>query len=52
MTTKQELSFSFDKAENGLSFEGCQLRKLILKDTTPSGPSTDGFDLNSVEIVD
>ena len=52
MTTKQSLSYTFNHDENDLSYEdGCQMRKLIIKDTTPSGPSTDGFDINSVQLI-
>jgi hypothetical protein len=50
VATSDVFSLTFDEDENGRSYEGCKMNKLIIKDITPSGPSTDGFDLNSLQL--
>ncbi|OUR97855.1 hypothetical protein A9Q84_06560 [Halobacteriovorax marinus] len=50
--TKEKLTYSFSENEEGKSYSGCRLKKLVVKDVTPKGPSKDGFDLNSVKFVD
>ena len=52
LSTKQHLNYKFETNENGQSFVGCKLIKVIVKDTTPAGPSKDGIDINSVQLVD
>jgi hypothetical protein len=52
VATSEEFSYTFDQDDEGRSFTGCKMDKLIIKDITPNGPSADGFDLNSLQFVD
>jgi len=49
--TNESFSITFDENEDGLSYSGCKMSRLIIKDITPTGPSKDGFDLNSVQFT-
>jgi hypothetical protein len=48
--TNEFFSYTFDLDSEGRSFQGCNMHKLIIKDITPTGPSADGFDLNSLQF--
>ncbi len=48
--TNEVFSFTFNQDDNGRSFAGCKMNKLLIKDITPNGPSTDGVDINSIQI--
>jgi hypothetical protein len=48
--TNESMSVTFDENEEAQSYSGCKMRRLIIKDITPSGPSHDGFDLNSIQF--
>ncbi|MBC75990.1 MAG: hypothetical protein CME64_08230 [Halobacteriovoraceae bacterium] len=48
--TAEFFEYSFTQDEEGRSFEGCKMSNLTIKDITPSGPSYDGFDVNSFEF--
>jgi hypothetical protein len=50
--TAESFSVTFDENEDGLSYSGCKMSRLIIKDITPTGPSADGFDLNSVQFTE
>ncbi len=51
--TSESFSYDFVQSEDGFSYEGCRLKKLIIRDKTPKkSPSPDGFDLNSLEFSD
>ncbi len=50
--TNETLEITFDENDDGLSYSGCKMSRLIIRDITPSGPSRDGFDLNSVQFTD
>jgi hypothetical protein len=51
INTAEQFTHDFTSNESGLSYEGCKLKQLIIKDKTPSSsPSTDGIDLNSFNI--
>ncbi|MDA9189544.1 hypothetical protein N9O57_01040 [bacterium] len=51
-STKELFTYKFDQDEQGRTYYGCKMSKLIIKDITPKGPSADGFDLNSVQFLD
>lgn len=48
--TSETFSYFFEEDEDGRSYIGCKMDKLIIKDITPQGPSADGFDINSLKI--
>ncbi len=51
VSTGEIFSYDFTSNEDGISYAGCRLKKLEIKDKTPNNsPSTDGFDLNSLEF--
>jgi hypothetical protein len=50
VATNEFFSYTFNQDSEGRHFSGCKMSKLIIKDITPSGPSTDGFDLNSLQF--
>ncbi len=51
--TNESFNYEFVQNEDGFSYEGCRLKKLIIRDKTPkNSPSSDGFDLNSLEFSD
>ena len=53
INTSEFFTYDFTANEAGLSYEGCRLKQLIIKDKTPqNSPSTDGIDLNSFNISD
>ena len=53
VSTNEVFSYSFTENDDGISYEGCRMKKLVIRDKTPnSSPSPDGFDLNSIHIGD
>ena len=53
VSTNEVFSYDFTHHELDGSYEGCRLKKLLIRDKTPeSNPSTDGFDINSIIIRD
>jgi hypothetical protein len=51
VSTNETFSYEFTENDEGVSYEGCRLKHLIIKDKTPkTSPSTDGFDINSLNI--
>lgn len=48
--TNEAFSYTFNTNSEEKSYAGCNLEKFIIKDITPNGPSTDGFDLNSLQF--
>lgn len=50
VSTSEAFSVTFNQDSEGRSYEGCKMRKVIIKDITPQGPSADGFDLNSFQL--
>ncbi|MGR6871626.1 hypothetical protein ACU6U9_04815 [Pseudomonas sp. HK3] len=53
INTSEYFTYDFTHNDTGLSYEGCQLKQLIIKDKTPSSsPSSDGIDLNSLNFSD
>lgn len=50
VATSEEFSFTFGDDVDGLSYAGCKLVKLIIRDITPKGSSSDGVDINSFKI--
>ena len=51
VNTGEEFSYDFTSNEDGISYAGCRLKKLEIEDKTPkNSPSSDGFDVNSLEI--
>jgi hypothetical protein len=50
VSTNEVFAVTFDQDSEGKSYEGCKMSKVIIKDITPNGPSTDGFDLNSFQL--
>lgn len=50
--TNEMFSITFDQDSEGRSYAGCKMNKLIIKDISPSTPSVDGFDLNSLHFVE
>lgn len=45
--TKEIFEYTFEENTEGVSYFGCKMNKLIIKDITPNGPSHDGVDINS-----
>jgi hypothetical protein len=53
VSTSERFSYDFTENSDGVSYQGCHLKSAMIIDKTPaSSPSTDGFDLNSVNITD
>jgi len=51
VSTDEFFSYDFTTNNNGISYSGCRLKGLDIMDKTPKkSPSTDGFDLNSLEF--
>lgn len=50
IATAEKFSFTFEEDEDGVSFSGCKMSKLIIKDITPNGASVDGIDINSIKF--
>jgi hypothetical protein len=51
VNTSESFRYDLTFNEEHVSFEGCSLKRLVIKDKTPSNsPFVHGFDLNSLEI--
>lgn len=51
VSTNEIFSYDFTQHELDGSYEGCRLKRLLIRDKTPeSSPSIDGFDINSIII--
>ncbi|MEY8263586.1 MAG: thrombospondin type 3 repeat-containing protein, partial [Bermanella sp.] len=51
VSTGESFGYDFTANEDSVSYAGCRLKKLEVEDKTPkNSPSTDGFDLNSLEF--
>lgn len=49
--TNESFSYTFTENEDGVSYAGCRMKKMVIRDKTPnSSPSLDGFDINSLLI--
>jgi hypothetical protein len=53
VSTGESFSYDFTQNIDGVKYSGCRLKSAMIIDKTPaSSPSTDGFDVNSVNITD
>ena len=51
VSTSESFNYEFTENEDGLSYAGCRLKKIIIQDKTPkNSPSIDGFDFNGLKI--